>query len=307
MLEGRVADVQAAGFIVALRTKGETDEELAALVRAMHRYATHVDVPDGAIDTCGTGGDRSGTVNVSTMAALDRGGRGCEGREARQPGAVVAVRFGRRARGARRRDRARPRRRRPLRAGSRRRLLSRAAIPPRDAIPRPGPQGARRADDVQLSRAAGEPGARAPPGRRRERRDDGDEDAGHARRRSVPSGRWCSTATTGSTRSRRRRRAAVHELVDGERRRSTFDPLDFGIARDRTRAARRWRRAHERPGNPRGARRREGRVPRHRARERGGRAHRGGNGARIRRGARSRGRVGRRRRCGATHSMHWSA
>ena len=44
ILEGRVTDVQAAGFIVALRTKGETDEELAALVRTMHRYAEHVDV-----------------------------------------------------------------------------------------------------------------------------------------------------------------------------------------------------------------------------------------------------------------------
>jgi anthranilate phosphoribosyltransferase len=61
-----------------LRTKGETDEELAALVRAMHRYATHVEVPDGAIDTCGTGGDRSGTVNVSTMAALIAAGAGAK-------------------------------------------------------------------------------------------------------------------------------------------------------------------------------------------------------------------------------------
>lgn len=76
MLEGRVADVQAAGFIIGLRTKGETEEELAALVRAMRRYATSVDVPDGAIDTCGTGGDRSGTINVSTMAALIAAGAG---------------------------------------------------------------------------------------------------------------------------------------------------------------------------------------------------------------------------------------
>src|SRR5258708_10677133 len=76
IFEGRVSDVQAAAFIVALRTKGETESELAALVRAMHRFATHVDVPDGAIDTCGTGGDRSGTVNVSTMAALIAAGAG---------------------------------------------------------------------------------------------------------------------------------------------------------------------------------------------------------------------------------------
>ena len=76
ILEGRVADVQAAGFIVGLRTKGETVAELAALVDTMHRYATHVEVAAGAIDTCGTGGDRSGTINISTMAALIAAGAG---------------------------------------------------------------------------------------------------------------------------------------------------------------------------------------------------------------------------------------
>jgi anthranilate phosphoribosyltransferase len=76
IFEGRVSEVQAGGFIVALRTKGETADELAALVRAMHRFSTPVKVGDGAIDTCGTGGDRSGTVNVSTMAALIAAGAG---------------------------------------------------------------------------------------------------------------------------------------------------------------------------------------------------------------------------------------
>ena len=76
LFEGRVSDVQAAAFIVALRTKGETEAELAALVHAMHRYGTPVKVADGAIDTCGTGGDRSGTINVSTMAALIAAGAG---------------------------------------------------------------------------------------------------------------------------------------------------------------------------------------------------------------------------------------
>ena len=76
ILEGRVTDVQAAGFIVSLRTKGESVEELAALVRTMHKYAEHVDVAAGAIDTCGTGGDRSGTINVSTMAAIIAAGAG---------------------------------------------------------------------------------------------------------------------------------------------------------------------------------------------------------------------------------------
>jgi anthranilate phosphoribosyltransferase len=78
ILEGRVADVQAAGFIVALRTKGESDQELAALVRAMLKYATQVEVAPGAIDTCGTGGDRSGTINVSTLAALIAAGAGAK-------------------------------------------------------------------------------------------------------------------------------------------------------------------------------------------------------------------------------------
>jgi anthranilate phosphoribosyltransferase len=76
ILEGRVEDVQAAGLIVALRTKGESVEELAALVRTMHRFGESVDVAAGAIDTCGTGGDRSGTINVSTMAALVAAGAG---------------------------------------------------------------------------------------------------------------------------------------------------------------------------------------------------------------------------------------
>jgi anthranilate phosphoribosyltransferase len=76
ILEGRVADIQAAGFIVALRTKGESVDELAALVRTMHHFAEHVDVAAGAIDTCGTGGDRSGTINVSTMAAIIAAGAG---------------------------------------------------------------------------------------------------------------------------------------------------------------------------------------------------------------------------------------
>jgi anthranilate phosphoribosyltransferase len=76
ILEGRVTDVQAAGFIVALRAKGETADDLAALVRTMLAYAGRVDVADGAIDTCGTGGDRAGTINVSTMAALIAAGSG---------------------------------------------------------------------------------------------------------------------------------------------------------------------------------------------------------------------------------------
>ncbi|HXY90881.1 MAG TPA: anthranilate phosphoribosyltransferase [Acidimicrobiia bacterium] len=73
ILSGEATDAQIAGFAVALRAKGETAGELAALVRTMLRFAERVDLSgvDGTvIDTCGTGGDRAGTVNVSTMAAF---------------------------------------------------------------------------------------------------------------------------------------------------------------------------------------------------------------------------------------------
>jgi anthranilate phosphoribosyltransferase len=73
ILSGDATDAQIAGFAVALRAKGETPDELATLVRTMLQFAEHVDLADvdgPILDTCGTGGDRAGTVNVSTMAAL---------------------------------------------------------------------------------------------------------------------------------------------------------------------------------------------------------------------------------------------
>ena len=78
ILAGDATDAQIAGFAVALRAKGETMSELAALVRTMLRFATRVEVdePETLIDTCGTGGDRAGTVNVSTMAAIVAAGAG---------------------------------------------------------------------------------------------------------------------------------------------------------------------------------------------------------------------------------------
>jgi anthranilate phosphoribosyltransferase len=78
ILGGDATDVQIAGFAVALRAKGETTSELAALARAMLHFAERVAVVgEGAlVDTCGTGGDRAGTVNVSTMAALIAAGAG---------------------------------------------------------------------------------------------------------------------------------------------------------------------------------------------------------------------------------------
>jgi anthranilate phosphoribosyltransferase len=81
ILAGEATDAQIAGFAVSLRAKGETAGELAALVRTMLRFGQAVDIPlegpgGSVVDTCGTGGDRSGTVNISTLAALVVAGAG---------------------------------------------------------------------------------------------------------------------------------------------------------------------------------------------------------------------------------------
>jgi anthranilate phosphoribosyltransferase len=70
IMSGAATPVQVAGFAVALRAKGESPEEIAGLVRAMLEVAEPLDLPGPAVDTCGTGGDRASTVNISTMAAL---------------------------------------------------------------------------------------------------------------------------------------------------------------------------------------------------------------------------------------------
>lgn len=70
IMEGAATPAQVGAFVVALRAKGESVEEIAGLVRTMRAYAARVPVAGPVLDTCGTGGDRSGTFNVSTAAAL---------------------------------------------------------------------------------------------------------------------------------------------------------------------------------------------------------------------------------------------
>jgi anthranilate phosphoribosyltransferase len=78
ILAGEATPSQIAGLIVGLRIKGETVEELAALRQAMLDAAVRITLPDGLdpIDTCGTGGDRAGTINVSSIAAIVLAGGG---------------------------------------------------------------------------------------------------------------------------------------------------------------------------------------------------------------------------------------
>ena len=70
IMEGAATPVQVAGFAVALRMKGETPAEVAALSEVMLRRATPIAVPGDLVDLVGTGGDGAHTVNISTMGAI---------------------------------------------------------------------------------------------------------------------------------------------------------------------------------------------------------------------------------------------
>jgi len=70
VMAGNATPVQVASFAVALRAKGETPDEVAGLANAMLENANRIVVTGQSVDTCGTGGDRARTVNISTMAAL---------------------------------------------------------------------------------------------------------------------------------------------------------------------------------------------------------------------------------------------
>ena len=77
VMEGRSSPEETAGILIALRTRGETADEIAGLARTMREMATKVEVAiDGLLDTAGTGGG-SPTFNVSTTAAFVAAGAGC--------------------------------------------------------------------------------------------------------------------------------------------------------------------------------------------------------------------------------------
>jgi len=76
VLDGAATPVQIAALLAGLRTKGETTEEMIGLVRAMRTHGESLDLGVEVLDTCGTGGDRSGTINVSTLTALVAAGAG---------------------------------------------------------------------------------------------------------------------------------------------------------------------------------------------------------------------------------------
>jgi len=76
IMSGNATEAQIGAFLIGLRTKGETIEEMSGLVDAMYAAAVTVDAGDDVVDLVGTGGDRAGTFNISTTAALVAAGAG---------------------------------------------------------------------------------------------------------------------------------------------------------------------------------------------------------------------------------------
>src|SRR4051812_29351278 len=71
IMEGRAAEAQIAGFLVGLAMKGERPAEIVGLARTMRAHAVQVSRQYNRVfDTCGTGGDRSGTFNISSCVAI---------------------------------------------------------------------------------------------------------------------------------------------------------------------------------------------------------------------------------------------
>ena len=184
ILAGRATAAQLIGFVVALRAKGETADELSGLLDAVLAAAELVplgdDLRDRAVDVVGTGGDRSHSINVSTMAALVVAGAGVPVCKHGARGASsqcgtadvlealgVAIELSPGGRAA-------------LRRGGRHRLLLRPALPPGVPVRRPVAPGDRHPDGVQPARPDGQPGAGAPPADRRRRRPLRRADAGVA-------------------------------------------------------------------------------------------------------------------------------
>ncbi len=76
IMDGTAPPEATAALLTALRVRGESVSEIVGFARAMRRFAARVEAPEGVVDTCGTGGDAKGTINVSTAAAFVARGAG---------------------------------------------------------------------------------------------------------------------------------------------------------------------------------------------------------------------------------------
>ena len=140
VMDGEATPAQLAALLVALRMRGETTDELAGFAGAMRDRVVRVEAPAGTIDLVGTGGDGSGTFNISTAASLVVAAAGIP--VAKHGNRAITSRsgFGRRPRRARGPDRSRRRERRRRRSAtsasrscSRRTSTRRCVMPDRPA------------------------------------------------------------------------------------------------------------------------------------------------------------------------------
>ena len=70
IMSGNYTDIEISGFLIALRSKGESINEIAGFAKAMREKMIQVTLTKPAIDMCGTGGDSSGTFNISTASSF---------------------------------------------------------------------------------------------------------------------------------------------------------------------------------------------------------------------------------------------
>ena len=231
IMAGNATEVQIAAFLIALRTKGETVDELAGLARTMRALAARSrSTATDLLDTAGTGGGRR-TFNVSTTAALIAAGAGCTVAKHGNRSATglsgsadvlealgARIDLGPAAVGA-------------VHRGGRLRLHVRARPPPGHALRDPRPQRARGAHDLQLPRPADQSGGRGPAADRRLRSgvtSDGSPERWPA---WAPATRWSSPARTGSTSSASRRRRASSRSAAASCGRYSVTPEEVGLRR----------------------------------------------------------------------------
>ena len=249
IMAGNASEPETAAVLIALRTKGETVDELVGLAGTMRRFATPVMSPRPPGRPHRHRGHRRRAADVQRLdhGRPDRGRRGLRRGQARQPLRHGAVGLGRRARGAGRADRPDARGGRGVHPRGGLRLHVRPGAPRRDPPRRAGAQGARRAHDLQLPRPAHEPRRRHAAGDRRVRRPLPGRDG----RRARPPGRPQGDDRLQRRRPRRAQHERRHPRGRGRRRRAAHLRGDARGGRAAARGLRGRGRRHARTSTPR--------------------------------------------------------